>query len=141
MNTQIEAGLKAWMEEALELDMPVFPGLTADEVDPSAPSLHCYVGSSQRAAGPLHRGFAKIIISTPAHAGDDSESALLGHRERVAVIRELLANPDASEPEGAFNSASGLHWKGGFLQGESEGVDAGRWVTTMDFLCGVSTSG
>lgn len=142
MNTQIEAGLKAWLEDALPAESPeVFAGLTASVVPPALPSLHCYVSNSQRAAGPLFRGFAKVIVSTPAHEGDDADAALAGHRSRVAALRAVLESPDANDPETAFNDASGLFWKGGFLQGEAESVDSGRWITSMDFLCGVSTSG
>jgi len=142
MNANVELGLRDWLDSSLEDGHPaVHTGLTGEEIPPEHPIVTVYVDRSQRAAGPLYRAFAKVIVSTPPHQGDDSGEAVESHRETCEAVRAILQAPDAADPESAFNSASGLHWKGGFLQGENEGVSDGRWITTFDFLVGLSTAG
>lgn len=141
MNTQGELGLKAWLDEDLNSHPAIHTGLTAEVIPPEDQIISCYVGRSQRAAGPLHRLFTSIIISTPTHAGDDSAAALQSHRDVVSAVRTLLDAPDAVDPATPFNAASGLFWKGAFKTSENEGVDDGRWVTTFELITGVSTAG
>lgn len=140
MNTHSEKGLQAWLESDLTNPPAVHTGLTAEEIPPEDQIISCYVERSQRAAGPLYRFFAKVIVSTPPHEGDDPEAALEKHRAVVAAVRTLLASPDNTNVQPLFDAASGLFWKGGFHQGELEGVDSGRWITTLDFIGGISTA-
>jgi hypothetical protein len=140
MTSNAEFGLQEWLQNALTDPPAIHTGLTAEVIPPESQVISCYVERSERAAGPLYRLFSRLIVSTPSHEGDDAAAALASHKAIVGEIRALLENPDATDIETDFNTGSGLTWKGGYFRGESEGIDSGRWITTLDFIAGISTA-
>lgn len=139
MTPEIEAALKTWLEG--EGISPVFTGLDSANHPSDAQTVTIFVSEAPRATGPLYRATCNFIVATPPQADDDLAASLAAHRATASQLRALLESPDSESLSNALESVAALYYRGGWLRdGGASTVDDGKWLTTFDFVAGISTS-
>jgi len=144
MNHITERAFKAWLE-AEGVAIRIYTGLTGEEIPADDQIISCYAEGSEHVVGPLHKVKVKIILATPPHidSNDDESAALDAHRDVLATLRDCVEKIDegTAQLETVFNSTTGNTFSGGWMEGEDEAVDDARWVTTINYTCGVTLGG
>lgn len=141
MNSELEEGLKTWLI-AEGVAVPIFTGFAADKQPTKDQTVTVFVDSAPRVVGPLYRAMVKFIVATPPHDEADPAASLGNHRATVATIRALLEDHDETTLKATIAAETSLTSKGGFLSGSGDStIEGGRWITTLDFIAGISTAG
>lgn len=138
MNHLAEKAFKAWLEaEGIAVD--IHTGLTGEEIPTDSQVISCYVENSEHIVGPLHKIKVQIALATPPHSNsaNDESIALTAHKDVLATLRGLVEDFEGSQLETVFNATTGDTFSGGFLEGEDESIENGRWVSVINFMCGV----
>lgn len=138
MNSALEERLKTWLSGE-GIAVPLFTGFTSDKQPQDDQTLTVFVQDAERSVGPLYRATCLFIVSTPPHDDENPDTSLGNHRSTVETVRDLLEDPPASL--GSVIGATGeLEFRGGFMRdGGESSIEGGRWVTTIDFIAGIST--
>lgn len=139
MNNEIEIALKEWLTVE-NVSALTFTGFTGDAQPPDEQTVTVFVPTVERVVGPLYRATVNFIVATPPHDEATPAASLAAHRVTVAAIQALLEDHDVTSLKTTIENESSLYGRGGWLRdsGTAE-IESGKWVTTLDFLLGIST--
>ena len=140
MNSSIENALKLWLQNEGIKTTTIHTGLTGDNISQSDQFITCYVSDSQHVVGKLHKTNIAIVVVTPPHSNtaNNEATALTAHRTLVTTVTGLIDDFDNNSLRTIFDANTSYTFSGGFLNSEETGIDDERWVTTLNFMIGVS---
>jgi hypothetical protein len=142
MNHISEVAFKEWLVTE-GIAIPVYTGLTGEEVDGDEQRVHCYCGDSTHVAGNLYTANMAIILSTPPHsnAGDSAVLSLADHRSVLSTLRTLVEDNDQTSLTAVYAAETPYRFAGSWLGGEDEMLDDNEWVTKINMTIGIDISG
>ena len=139
MNSALEETFKLWLT-AEGFTVPLFTGFTGVKQPTNDQTITIFVSDAERAASVLYRATVNLMIATPPHDDGDATLALGNHRATVEAVRGLLEDPPVALKT-TIEANSALYYRGGWMtDGGENSIDGGRWVTTIEFMAGISTS-
>lgn len=140
MNAILEEGLKVWLAAEGVVE-PIFTGLTSDKQPVDDQTITVFVRDTPRTVGALYRANCSFTIATPSRDESTPEEALAHHKTTCETVRALLEGFAATTLKASLEASTSLFFRGGFLKsGGSSGVDGGKWITTIEFVAGISTA-
>lgn len=142
MNHLAEKGFKAWLDTK-SLGVTVFTGLTGEKIPEATQCVVANTADSENVVGPLNYLEMQLLVVTPTHSdtSNDEAAALVTHKAMAGVVRGHVADHVAGGLKTAFETeAPSLTFNGGRITGERTHPENGRWVSVIEFRCGVTTS-